>query len=142
MKGRSHTIETTIDLNGDEEGVIVAVGGFTGGYTMFIKDGRLFYEYNFLDGAFYTLRSEPLPTGPTTLGFRFDHAGNFAGTGHLFVNGEEIDTVDMPRTHNATFSLSEPFDVGRDNGTQVLLLYQGSFPFTGALDKVVFRLVD
>jgi arylsulfatase len=44
VKGRSHTIETTIDLKGDEEGVIVAVGGFTGGYTMFIKDGRLYIQ--------------------------------------------------------------------------------------------------
>jgi hypothetical protein len=46
----------------------------------------------------------------------------------------------MPKTHPATFSLSETFDVGRDNGTQVSTLYTGEFPYTGALDKVVFNL--
>jgi arylsulfatase A-like enzyme len=142
VKGRSHTIETTIDLRGDEQGVIVAVGGFTGGYTLFIKDGRLHYEYNFLDGEFWTLTSPRLPTGPTTLGFKFTHTGNFAGFGELFVNGEKVDEVDMPRTHISTFSLSEPFDVGRDNGTPVSLHYADAFPFTGELDKVVFRLID
>ncbi len=142
IKGRSHTIETTIDLQGDEEGVIVACGGFTGGYTMFIKDGRLYYDYNFLDGEFWTLTSPPLPTGPTTLSFKYTNTGNFAGYGELFVNGEKVDEVDMPRTHISTFSLSEPFDVGRDNGTQVSLQYTGAFPFTGELDRVVFRLID
>ena len=37
VKNRAHTIETQIDLRGDEEGVIAAVGGMTGGYSMFIK---------------------------------------------------------------------------------------------------------
>ena len=58
------------------------------------------------------------------------------------MNGEKVDEVDMPRTHTATFSLSEPFDVGRDNGTPVSLLYSDAFPFTGELDKVVFRLSE
>ena len=44
VKNRAHTIETQIDLSGDEEGVIVAVGGMTGGYSMFIKDHRLYYD--------------------------------------------------------------------------------------------------
>jgi arylsulfatase len=49
VKNRSHTITTTLDLTGSEEGVIVSVGGMTGGFTLFIKDGRLYYDYNYLD---------------------------------------------------------------------------------------------
>ena len=30
--------------------------------------------------------------------------------------------------------------MGRDNGTSVSTLYTGEFPYTGALDKVVFNL--
>jgi hypothetical protein len=49
----------------------------------------------------------------------------------------------MPRTHNATFSLSEPFDIGVDNGTPVSTLYPDHYPYQGGtLDKVVFRLLD
>jgi arylsulfatase len=142
IKGRSHTIETTVTLDGSEEGVLVACGGFTGGYTLFVQDGKLKYAYNFLDGVYYELESPPLPKGEVTLGFHFEHAGDFAGKGTLFVDGAAVDTVDMPRTHSATFSLSESFDVGIDHGTQVSSAYQGHFPFTGELDKIIVKLVD
>jgi len=142
VKNRSHKIVTTIDLKGDEEGVIVAVGGMTGGFTMFIKGGRLYYDYNYLDGVYYTMASPPLPRGKTELKFNFIKTGNFKGTGELYVNGKKVDTVDMPQMHISTYSLAETFDVGRDTGTQVSKLYKGPFPFKGALDKVVVKLTD
>jgi len=71
VKNRAHTIETQLDLTGDEEGVLVAVGGMTGGYTMFIKDNKLYYDYNFLDGVHYVLESPKLPKGKTDLRFNF-----------------------------------------------------------------------
>jgi arylsulfatase A-like enzyme len=140
VKGRSHTITTNIDLNGDEQGVIIALGGFTGGYTMFIKDNKLYYDYNYLDGVHYILESPPLPKGKTELKFIFTHKGDFSGIGELFVNGKKVDSVDMPKTHQSTYSLSEPFDIGRDNGTQVSRMYKGFFPFSGKLDKVIFNV--
>jgi hypothetical protein len=73
---------------------------------------------------------------------KFIHAGNFAGTGELFIDDAKVGEVDMPQTHNATFSLSEPFDVGIDNGTPVSTLYRDHNPYqAGTLDKVVFRLL-
>ena len=142
VKNRSHTIATTIDLKGHEEGVIVSVGGMTGGFTMFIKEGRLYYDYNFLDGVYYTMKSPPLPKGKTELKFNFIKTKEFAGTGELYINGEKVDTVDMPKMHISTYSLAETFDVGRDTGTQVSKIYKGPFPFKGALDKVVITLTD
>ncbi|MGB5373646.1 MAG: arylsulfatase [Polyangiales bacterium] len=143
IKGRSHAIETVMNVTGKERGVIVACGGFTGGYTMFIKNRRVYYDYNFLDGVHYVIKSPPLKKGKTKVSFKFTHAGNFAGTGELFINDEKVGEVDMPQTHNATFSLSEPFDVGVDNGTPVSTLYRDHFPYQGGeLDKVTFRLLD
>jgi arylsulfatase len=152
VKGRSHRIETTIDLQGGEEGVIVSCGGMTGGYTMYIKGGRLHYDYNFLDGVHYHLTSKPLPKGKTTLAYEFEldksklKPGVFMpwpGTGRLFVNGEQVDETYMDMTHISTYSLAETFDVGVDYGTQVDPKYEGSpFPFTGQLDRVVITLKD
>ena len=88
----------------------------------------------------YVLESPPLAKGKNEVKFAFVHTGNFAGTGELFLNGKSAGKVDMPRTHPSAFSLSETFDVGRDNGTQVSRLYTGEFPYTDALDKVVFQL--
>jgi arylsulfatase len=142
VKNRSHTITTTLDLKGHEEGVIAAVGGMTGGFTMFLKGGRLYYDYNFLDGVFYTLASPPLPEGKTELKFNFIKTGNFAGTGELYVNGEKVAETEMPRMHISTYSLAETFDIGRDTGTQVSRIYHDPFPFIGKLDKVVINLTD
>ncbi len=122
--------------------MIVAVGGMTGGFTMFIKGGRLFYDYNFLDGVHYTLVSDELPEGPTELKFNFIKTKQFGGTGELYVNGKKVDTVDMPQMHISTYSLAETFDVGRDTGTQVTKLYKDPFPFEGGLEKVVITLTD
>ncbi len=142
VKDRSHDIVTNIDLKGDEEGVIVCVGGMTGGYTMFIKDGKLFYDYNFLDGVYYTLESPILPTGMTELKFNFIKTKAFGGTGELYVNGEKVDEIHMEQMHIATYSLAETFDVGCDTGTQVSKLYTGPSPFTGALDRVTITLTE
>jgi len=143
VKNRSHSIVTTIDLQGDEEGVIVAVGGMTGGFTMYIMDGSLVYDYNYLDGVHWKLKSPPLPTGPTELKFNFIKTGEFVGTGELYVNGDKVDEVAMTLMHISTYSLAETFDIGMDTGTQVDPAYEGSpFPFKGALDKVVVTLTN
>jgi arylsulfatase len=142
VKNRSHTIVTNVDLSGDEEGVIVAVGGMTGGFTMFIKDRRLYYDYNFLDGVYYTMKSPKLPKGKTELKFNFIKSGNFAGTGELYVDGKKVAETEMPKMHISTYSLAETFDVGRDTGTQVSKLYQDPFAFTGKLDRVAITLTD
>jgi len=142
VKNRAHTIETRIDLTGEEEGVIAAVGGMTGGYTMFIKDHRLYYDYNFLDGVHYILRSSTLPRGTTDLKFNFIKTQSFGGIGELYVNGEKVDEVEMPQMHIATYSLAETFDIGRDTGTQVSNLYTGIFKFNADLDRVLITVSD
>ena len=142
VKNRAHTIETQLDLQGDEEGVIVAVGGMTGGYTMFIKDSRLYYDYNFLDGVHYILKSPPLPKGKTDLKFNFIKTQQFGGKGELFVNGKKVDEVEMPQMHIATYSLAETFDIGRDTGTQVSKMYTDPFPYNKEMDRVFFQVSD
>ena len=151
VKGRSHKIETTIDLKGDEEGVIVSCGGMTGGYSMYIKDVKLHFDYNFLDGVHYHLTSPKLPKGSTDLKFNFilDRSKidgtlkPWSGTGELYVNGEKVAEDYFEMMHISTYSLAETFDVGMDSGTQVDKAYEGSpFAFTGKLDKVVVTLTD
>ena len=141
VKNRSHTIETTLDITGKKDGVIVAVGGMTGGYTLFVKGRRVYFDYNFLDGVYYGLKSPKLK-GKVDVKYNFIKTGEFAGTGELYINGEKVDEVEMPRMHISTYSLAETFDIGRDTGTQVSKTYKGPFPYTGELDKVVITLTE
>ena len=149
VKGKSHTIETTLNLTGKEEGVIVACGGFTGGYTLFIKNNRVYYDYNYYHGLYYAMESSPLPKGKVDIKFKFTETGGKTkgipgGKGELYINGKKEGEVDMPEMHISTFSLSETFDVGIDAGTPVSNKYRvtNHYPFTGELDKVVVTLTE
>ncbi len=143
IKNTSHDISTTIDLKGDEEGVIVACGGVNGGYTLFIADHKLHYEYNYFNSARYKVTSPKLPTGKVDLKFSFVKTGPLKGTGQIFVNGAKVAEAAIDQTASGTFSLSEPFDVGIDNGTPVSMNYgeKDHFRFTGTLDKVSFKII-
>ena len=142
VKNTSHTIETTLNLKGNEEGVIVACGGVTGGYTLFIADHKLHYDYNYLNLERYAIVSPALPTGKVDLKFNFIKTGMFRGTGELYVNGEKVAEGVLPHTVPSTFSLTESFDVGVDNGTPVSNNYKQKehFPFTGQIDRVTITL--
>jgi arylsulfatase A-like enzyme len=143
VKNRSHKIETTVDLNGKEEGVIISCGGMTGGYSMYIKNHKLHFDYNFLDGVHYHITSPKLPKGVVDLKYDFKLTGPWAGTGYLYVNGKKVGEAEMPKMHISTYSLAETFDIGIDYGTQVDPNYEGSpFAFTGELDKVIVTLTD
>jgi arylsulfatase len=141
-KNKSHTIETSLDLKGDEQGVIVACGGVNGGYTLFIADHKLHYEYNFVNAQRYAIVSPVLPKGNVDLKFNFIKTGMLKGTGELYVNGKKVAEGAIDKTVGGAFSLSETFDVGVDNGTPVSNNYKTKdhFPFTGQIDKVVITL--
>ena len=114
-----------------------------GGFSMYIKDGKLHFDYNFLDGVHYHMESGALPTGTVEVKFNFILTAPFAGTGELYVNGEKVGEVDMPQMHFSTYSLAETFDIGMDTGTQVDPNYEGSpFAYSGELDRVLITLTD
>jgi arylsulfatase len=142
IKNTSHTIETTLDLRGNEEGVIVACGGVNGGYTLFIADHKLHYEYNYFNTERYAIVSPVLPTGKVDLKFNFIKTGMLKGTGELWVNGKKVAEGSLDHTVPGSFSLSETFDVGVDNGTPVSNNYRQKdhFRFTGQIDKVTITL--
>jgi len=142
VKNRAHTIETQLNLTGEEEGVIVAVGGMTGGYSMFLKNNKIYYDYNFLDGVHYILESPKLPAGVVDVRFNFIKTQNFGGEGELYINGEKVDEVEMPQMHISTYSLAETFDIGRDTGTQVSKMYSDPFVFNGKLDRVIVTVSE
>ncbi len=120
----------------------MACGGLNGGYTMFIADHKLHYEYNFLNTARYTVVSPELPRGRVDLKFNFVKTDNLKGIGELYVNGKKVAQGAIDQTVPSAFSLSESFDVGVDNGTPVSNNYttRDHFPFTGELDQVTITL--
>ena len=128
------------DPGGDAEGVLVTVGGETGGYALTVQDAKPTFHYNWLGRERYTIASEePLPTGPCTIRFDFAYDGGGAGkggTGTLWVNDKEVAEGRIEKTVPVVFSTDDTFDVGEDRGTPVSPTYQPPFRFTGNLKQV------
>ena len=90
VKDQSHTIETTLNLTGKEEGVIVACGGLTGGYTLYIKGGKLHYDYNSYNESLYTITSAKLPRGKAESKVRVQKDGPWSGSGSSLCQWPEV----------------------------------------------------
>ena len=141
VKNASHTITAYIEMpekGGD--GVLVAAGGLSGGYTLYIKEGKPIYEYNWFTQARYKVTSpEQLPPGPATirLEFKYDDGGvGKGGLATLYVNNKKVGEARIEKTIPGRYSLDETFDVGMDTGSPVSADYESPFPFAGTLKKV------
>jgi arylsulfatase len=117
-------------------GVIFAHGSRFGGHSLFIKDHKLYYVYNFLGISEQQLVSGVLKPGKYTVGMEFtkekagDH-GESIGTAKLYVNDKEVATGPM-RAQVGKFTLvGDGLCVGYDSGDNVSQLYKSPGEFKG-----------
>lgn len=154
IRGRSYTIDADVDLTERTEGVIFAHGSRFGGHSLFIKDGRVYYVYNFLGiKPEQTFTSEVLVPGRVQIRVEFilDGKGDYGeslGTCNLYVKagppgetssdnpvvttdyGTEPVASDRMRAQIGKFTLSgDGLCVGYDSADAVSGLYSGSNPF-------------
>jgi len=138
IKNKSHIITAFVDQPGD--GVLVAAGGTVGGYTLFVKDGKPTYEYNWFGQQRYRVTSsEPLPPGKSTVRveFKYDGGGlSKGGSVTLFLNDKKVAEGRVEQTIFARFSADETFDTGLDTGSPVSDQYASPFKFTGAINRI------
>ncbi len=78
IRGRSYTIaaEVTID-SADAAGVLFSQGSRFGGHSLYVKDGRLVYAYNFIGESVQVVQSDrAVPTGHVVLSASFEREGD------------------------------------------------------------------
>jgi arylsulfatase len=124
VKNRSSKITAKIDVPaGGANGAILSQGGRFGGWSLYMKDGKPAYTYNFLGLERYTVAApQALPAGRATvaLDFAYDGGGlGKGGTATLYVNGKAVATGRVERTQPNVFSADETADTGIDNQTPV-----------------------
>jgi len=142
VKGRSFTVTAEIEVPAaGANGVILAQAGRFGGWSLYTKAGRVHHVYNF-GGLERTTVSSPqaLVPGRHTVRYEFAYDGGAPGSGgisRLFVDGQKVGEVRVPRTVPFVFSADEGVDVGMDGETPVTEDYaQGNNRFTGRILKV------
>jgi arylsulfatase len=138
------TIEA--EIGEDASGVLYALGGASGGLTLFVDKGHLVYEYNMMIIERYTIRTqEKLSPGKHTIEVTTtltEKKPLSPAEVVLKVDGKEIARTMVKRTVPGAFTASETFDVGVDLGSPVSLEYmdKAPFPFTGKISRVEVKL--
>jgi hypothetical protein len=145
MKNTSFTITADLVIpDQTANGVIVAQGGRFGGWSLYVRNGKPTYHYNFLGLKRFTVTAdEPLVPGKATilLDFAYDGGGpGKGGTATLFVNGGKVGQGRIDVTQCCVFSATEGADVGLNTGTPVSLDYTNPFTFNGTIEKVTIDL--
>jgi len=146
-KNRSYslTAEVTIPAGG-ANGVILSQAGRFGGSSLYLKDGKPTYTYNFLGLDRYTIAaSQPVPPGKATIRFDFAYdGGGFGkgGVGTIYVNGKKVAEGRIAKTEANLFSADEGADVGEDGETPVVEDYGIAAPykFTGNIARVTIEI--
>lgn len=141
---RSYKITIPIERgSSEEEGVLVAHGGIEAGYTIYIKNNKLVYEYIFGHSAYKIISDIDVPVGKSVVTYQFDKTGSHKGTGTLYINDQKVGETNLEETqpYKLTF---EGLDVGLDSAYPVSQEYadQGEFNFGGKIFKVEYNLGD
>jgi len=142
FKNKSHavTAEVVVPPTG-AEGVVIAQGGLTGGWSLYTKAGKLKYCYNFYGLNRYTIEStSQLPPGTHQVRMEFKYDGGGLGKGGavtLFVDGKKDGEGRVDQTEPMVFSADETCDIGFESGSPVTYDYphQGN-RFTGDVNWV------
>jgi arylsulfatase len=148
LKNKSHTISADVEIpQGGANGVILAQAGRFGGWSLYMKDGKPTYAYNFLGLQRSTVAaSQALAAGKATIRYEFVSDGpsmGKGGIGTILVNGQKVAEGRIEHTQCCFFSADEGADVGMDEATPVTEDYkEGNNKFTGKINSVTIDLKE
>ena len=144
IKNKSHqlTAEVRVPAEGCA-GVIAAQGGAPGGWSFYVKEGRLKYCYNFYGvERFHVEACETLPAGTHHVRMHFDYDGGGlakGGTVHLYIDDRHVGCGRVARSQPLPFASDEPFEIGSDFGSPVTRDYT-VHTFTGEVNWVEIEI--
>ncbi len=138
VRGKSFKIVSNVTVSDDTtSGVIFAHGSRFGGHSLFIKDHKLYYVYNFLGITQQQLVSpETIKPGNYTFGMEFFKEkagahGESIGTAKLYINDKEVATGPMTAQVGKFTLVGDGLCVGYDSGDPVSKLYSSPGEFEG-----------
>jgi arylsulfatase len=148
ITGRSYSIAAGVEVESDQaQGVLFAHGGVAGGHTLFIKDRRLHYHYNWIGTEIHRVASETeigsgrhVFTAEFKMEGKSEEAGKpgFTGTLTLYIDNEPVGKGTVLTQPGAFCLVGDGICVGRDSASPVTPEYRTPFAFTGGtIDRVV-----
>ena len=139
---RSSLVTVEAELKPDSQGVLYALGAFSGGVSVWVDEGKLHYEYNLFEVERTRIATTaPLPTGKVKVEVETRKAGDGRGAPLdvvLRVDGKEVARGQVPRSAPLAFTANDAFDVGKDSYSPVSLAYfdRKPFAYNGEIGRV------
>jgi arylsulfatase A-like enzyme len=143
---RAHSLSADVEIPvGGAQGILICHGSNAGGYSLFVKDGKLHYVHNYVGAEeFHVESGDRVPEGKSTLRYEFEptgkpdiaHGKGTPGHARLFINGKLVGQTEFPYTVPLLLGLGGGLTVGRNPGSPVSQLYGPPFDFTGTVFKV------
>lgn len=149
VRSRSYTIEAHVEIDAaGAEGVLIAHGDATSGYSLYIKDGVLVHDLNIGGGHEIVRSSRKVPSGAHRLGVHVERLvrdtppakGSRTGVTSytLLIDGEPAGSLQTQQGFHNFISWSG-LDIGRDRSSPVSH-YEAPFEFTGQLLRVTVAM--
>ena len=141
LGNKPNVVTVDADVPAKANGVLYALGGFSGGLTCYVKDGTLSYEYNLFEIMRTHIKAkDKLPTGKVKIDVETSYieskpAGPLKVV--LKVNGKEVASGVVPVSAPLGFTANDGLDFGIDLGSPVGIEYydQAPFPFNGKIEQ-------
>ncbi len=130
--GRDFSIVCEVTLDEGDEGVLFATGTQNAGFSLFVQDQKLCFDYNAF-GDHGVVECGPLAPGAHQLGVDLVRAGR-GGTATLRVDGTDAGSVDLALVMRVISSVGS--SIGEDVGSPVSPRYVAPFRFSGTLEVV------
>jgi len=150
IKNKSFSIDAHLTIpKSKAQGVILTQGGRFGGWSVYMKDGKPSFIYNYLGLEQYVISSNTaIKEGDTNIKFDFEYDGDGLGKGGdvtIYVDGKSVATGRVEKTQPFIFSADETADVGLDNQTPVAVTEDIGYgpeetKFTGKIKKVIVKI--
>jgi arylsulfatase A-like enzyme len=146
IKNKSSVFTADVTVPANSNGVIVAMGGAFGGYSLYMLKGVPMFTYNWVGKEQYDVKgTQTLTPGKHTIVFKFDYDGGGlgkGGNGTFLIDGVEAGKGRIDKTNPNMFSLDEGADVGMDEATNVSKNYKAgkSSKFDGEITQVSIEI--
>jgi arylsulfatase len=123
-KNKSYSLTAEIEVpQSGASGVIAALGGSVGGWSLYAHNGRLKHCYNFFGIERFSAEStQPIPAGKHQVRMEFAYDGGGLAKGgdvSLYVDGKKDGQGRVEHTVPMLFSADETCDVGKETGSAV-----------------------
>lgn len=146
LNGTNRPVRVTAELargRPEDEGVILASGGESGGFVLYVLGDRLVFEHRFLGEARVATSRLPVPLGETRVGYELTPLADGRARVRLHLDGAPVGETELPLTVDRPSFWG--LDIGRDAVTRVSPAYasRGDFAFPdGALRRVALEVLD